>query len=170
MGNVTSHKLLPSATKSGQGNIFRSMCQKFCPWGRHAWQGGMGGGGGACVAREWVAGGTCMAGGHVYQGSCHAWLGSMCGRGHVWQGGVHGRGCAWQGPCMAGGVYGRYYEIRSMSRRYASHWNAFLLRMLEVLIRLFSPILGLEPRVIAHYFFTSTKEILMMMTDISYFF
>ena len=25
------------------------------------------------------------------------------------------------------GVRGRYYEIRSMSRQYASYWNAFLL-------------------------------------------
>ena len=36
-----SHSLLPPATKLGQGNIFRSMCQEFCP------QGGGGGGGGA---------------------------------------------------------------------------------------------------------------------------
>ena len=48
-------------------------------------------------------------------------------RGHVWQRGMHGRGaciavgCAWQG-----GVHGRYYEIWSMSGRYASYWNAFL--------------------------------------------
>ena len=57
--------LLPPATKLGQGNIFRSVCQEFCP----------------------------QAGG----------------------------GCAWQG-----GMRGRYYEIRSMSGRYASYWNAFL--------------------------------------------
>ena len=25
--------LLPPATKLGQGNIFRSVCQEFCPWG-----------------------------------------------------------------------------------------------------------------------------------------
>ena len=60
-------------------------------------------------------------------------------------------------------------RIWSMSGPYASYWNAFFLCMHEVLVRLFSPILGLEPRVIAHYFFTSTKEIVMMMTDISYF-
>ena len=69
--------------------------------------------------------------------------GSMCGRGHVWQGGwvgvhgrggMHGGGHAWWGACMAGGggaqgggMRGRYYEIRSMSGRYASYWNAFLL-------------------------------------------
>ena len=52
-------------------------------------------------------------------------------------GGMHGREHAWQGDawwaCMAGGLHGmhgppnRYYEIRSMSGRYASYWNAFLI-------------------------------------------
>ena len=50
-----------------------------------------------------MAGGACMAGG-------------VCGRG----------GMCSRGVCMAGGVRGRYYEIRSMSGRYASYWNAFL--------------------------------------------
>ena len=68
--------LLPLTTKFGQGNIFRSVCQEFCPRGR-----------GACMAE-----------------------------------GVHGRGA-----CLAGSVHGRYYEIWSMSGRYASYWNAFLL-------------------------------------------
>ena len=52
---------------------------------------------------------------------------------------MHGRGAMrgvglcvaggheWWGACVAGGVHGRYYEIRSMSGRYASYWNAFLL-------------------------------------------
>ena len=48
--------------------------------------------------------------------------GSVHGRGRAWHG-----GCAWQGACVAGGVRGRYYEIRSMSGQYASYWNAFLL-------------------------------------------
>ena len=30
------------------------------------------------------------------------------------------------GGMPGGGVHGRYYEIRSMSGRYASYWNAFL--------------------------------------------
>ena len=30
------------------------------------------------------------------------------------------------GACMVGGLRGRYYEIRSMSGRYASYWNEFL--------------------------------------------
>ena len=51
---------LPPATKLGQSNIFRSMCQEFC-LGGHAWQGGMHG----------------SRGGHVWQG---AWQG-----GHAWQ-------------------------------------------------------------------------------------
>ena len=42
-------------------------------------------------------------------------------------GGVRGGGHAWQGACKEGGVRGRYYEMRSMSGRYASYWNAFLL-------------------------------------------
>ena len=68
--------LLPPATKLGQGNIFRSVCQEFCPWGGHAWQGFV-----------------CMAGAHARQG--------VCGRGaHVWWGGMCSRGA-----CMVGGVY-----------------------------------------------------------------
>ena len=50
-----------------------------------------------------MAGGACMAGG-------------VCGRG----------GMCSRGVCMVGGMRGRYYEIRSMSGRYASYWNAFL--------------------------------------------
>ena len=45
----------------------------------------------------------------------HAWQG-----GYAWQGGsVHGRGA-----CVPQG----YHETRSMSGRYASYWNAFLLQ------------------------------------------
>ena len=63
------------------------------------------------------------------------------------QGGMHGRGACvtgavrGKGACMARGVYmagghawqvrGRYYGygIRSVSGRYASYWNAFLLTL-----------------------------------------
>ena len=82
-----------------------------------------------------------MAGGHAWQGGMHGrgHVGGMHGKGHAWW-----RGCAWQGSihgrgvCMAGGIHGsggmlgsggppsRYYEIRSMSGRYSSYWNAFL--------------------------------------------
>ena len=53
--------LLPPATKLGQGNIFRSVCQEFCPQGRGDVRGrrGMHGSG---------------------DGGC-AWRGGMCGRG-----------------------------------------------------------------------------------------
>ena len=69
--------------------------------------------------------------------------GGVHGRGCAWPGVVRGRGHVWQGVCMVGGVHGggmcgrghawhichppgRYCEIRSMSWRYASYWNAFL--------------------------------------------
>ena len=85
-----------------------------------AWWGVCGRGVGGCMA-------GCVHGGH-------AWGAFMAG-GHAWWGSMHGRGHAWwgQGACMAGGgcvaeggMRGRYYEIRSMSGRYASYWNAFL--------------------------------------------
>ena len=82
----------------GQGNIFRRLCQEFCPQG------------------AWFR--VCVCGCRVGR---HAWLpGGMCGcRGCVWlQWGVHG--------CLGWGCVG-YDEIRSMSGRYTSYWNAFLL-------------------------------------------
>ena len=80
--------------------------------------------------RAWLLGGACMV----------ALGGDMCGcsrgacvvapRGHAWLllGGMHG--CCWGGMCgCSGGMCGirRDTEIRSMSGRYASYWNAFLL-------------------------------------------
>ena len=57
--------------------------------------------GGTCVV---APGGACVVapGGHVLLFGGHAWL-------------------------HRGGVCGFFDEIRSMSRRYASYWNAFLL-------------------------------------------
>ena len=64
--------------------------------------------------------------------------GDVHGGGHVWWGTCMVGGHVWQGVCMAGGMCGngacmsctcppsRHYEIRSMSGRYASYWNAFL--------------------------------------------
>ena len=88
--------------------------------GGHMWQGGMHGRG------AYVARGACMAGG--MHGGGHAWQGGMHGRGHTWQGGMHGKGGVHgRVVCVVGGgMRGRYYEIRSMSGRYASYWNAFL--------------------------------------------
>ena len=94
--------------------------------------------GGTCVVARGVCmvalgGGACMVapGGHVW----------FYSRGHAWfyLGGMHG--LIW-GACMVlfggmhgfiqGGMHGffsffGYNEIRSMSGRYASYWNAFLL-------------------------------------------
>ena len=79
-----------------------------------------------------------QAGGHAWlQGVCMFW-GGMCGyggvhgcRGHVWlAGGMRGCGGACMvvgGACVvAGGACTGYNEIRSISGRYASYWNAFL--------------------------------------------
>ena len=92
---------------------------------------------------------TCLSVCHsVHRGRGHAWY----GRGHAWQGtcmageGMHAGGLVWQGTCMAGGMHSRGHvwwrhvwqgacvhhrlpppeQIRSMSWRYASYWNAFL--------------------------------------------
>ena len=66
--------------------------------------------------------------GRAWQGVCM--VGDMCGRGGMHGGGgmCGGRGHAWWGACMAGGGLRlgrkdpppRYYEIGSMSGRYAS--------------------------------------------------
>ena len=81
---------------------------------------------GVCVARGCAWQGACVTGGPAWWEACMAE--GMHG------GGMHGSGvciagwCAWQvaGHAWWEGVCGRYYEIRSMSRRYASYWNAFL--------------------------------------------
>ena len=100
-------------------------CLSFCPQEGAcmvAW--------GACVvARECVVapGGACMVAPRgvcvVARGACvvapgrgHA---SLLLGGHAWFSG----GCAW---FFRGGVRGFFDEIRSMTGRYASYWNAFL--------------------------------------------
>ena len=50
--------------------------------------------------------------------------GACMTEGRAWQGGVCGRGAP---PS-------RYYEIRSMSARYASYWNSFFLLKILYLI------------------------------------
>ena len=106
-----------------------------CAWlqGGHAWLwgvcmvvGGMRGCRGACM----VAGACVVAGGHAWllggmhgcRGACmvaggEAWLWGVCmvAGGWAWLGGMH--------DCW--GCIG-YDEIRSMSGRYTSYWNAFL--------------------------------------------
>ena len=91
------------------------------PGGGHAWLlpgGGVRGcsqGGGACV--------VALGGVHGFISGGHAWFYSG---GHVWfyLGGM--RGFIWGGACMVFSVFFGYNEIRSMSGRYASYWNAFL--------------------------------------------
>ena len=79
---IIKNVFLPPATKLGQGNIFRSVCQQFCP------QGGMHGCWRVCVV---LFGGLCMVlfGGHVwfYLGGVHGFI----------QGGMHG--FMWGGMC-----------------------------------------------------------------------
>ena len=84
--------------------------------------------------------GACMVlfGGHAWfysGGMCGFIWGGMCGftGGHAWFyfGGMHGfiRGHAWfysGGACMVFSFFFGHNEIRSMSGRYASYWNAFL--------------------------------------------
>ena len=88
---------------------------------------------GACVV---APGGACVValGGHVWLlpgGACMVAPGGAC---VVARGGVVAPGGACVvalggGACMValGGVHGFFDEIRSMSGRYASYWNAFLL-------------------------------------------
>ena len=105
----------------GQGNIFRSVCQEFCPHGGggRAWLqlgmcGCLGGGEGQHV---WLPGGMCgcqgacmVAGGCMVVGVCmvaggHAWLqgvACMVARGHVWLG---ERAWLWGACVVAGGVH-----------------------------------------------------------------
>ena len=132
---------LPPTTKLGQGYIFTGVCDSV-----HRGR-GMHGCRGVCMVAggcAWLPGACMVAGGCGCGGGMHGCQGGMRGcRGsmHCW-GGMHG--C--QGVCMVvGGMCGcwghawllgacvvtrgacmGYDEIRSMSGRYASYWNAFL--------------------------------------------
>ena len=118
----------------GQGNIFTPLCSQ----GGRAWL--LGGGMRGCSGggmRGCSRGGVCGCSG----GACRLLRGAWLLPGGV-RGCSHG-GYAWLlgGACMVapeggmrgcsgeGGVCGirRHTEIRSMSGRYASYWNAFLL-------------------------------------------
>ena len=112
--------ITPPTMKLGQGNIFRSVCQEFCPEGGHVWLlGGMHEARGCMVARGScvVAGGMCgwqggMHGcqgvGMVAGGMCGCWGACMVAGGHAWlpercvwlPGGMHGG----QGVCMVARV------------------------------------------------------------------
>ena len=116
--------LLPPANVVCEGYIFTGVCDSVNRGGMRGFiQGGM---------RVFVWG-VCMVllGGHswFYSGGVRGFIqGGMCG--FIW-GGMHG--FIW-GACVVlfgGGMRGfssffGYNEIRSMSGRYASYWNAFL--------------------------------------------
>ena len=119
--------LLPPANDVCEGYVFTGVCLSTT--------------GGACVV---------ALGGHAWllRGGGHAWLLWGCAwfllRGHAWffPGGVHGFfwGVGGMHGFFWGGVHGfsrgvrdffwgacvGYDEIRSMSGRYTSYWNAFL--------------------------------------------
>ena len=71
------------------------------------------------VGGAYMVGGACMVAGgmHSFRWACmvggHVWLWGVC----MVAGGMRGG----RGACMG------YDKIQSMSRRYASYWNAFLL-------------------------------------------
>ena len=105
---------LPPANVVCEGYVFTPVCDSV-NGGWHAWL---------------LPGGVCMV---AWGGMCGFFWGEAC---VVFSGGEHawffpGRGmrgfpggCAWF--FSGGGVCVGYDEIRSMSRRYASYWNAFL--------------------------------------------
>ena len=120
--NKRAECILVTARKRslGQGNIFTPVCHSV-----HR---------GACVVVggcAWLWG-ACMVVGGVHGCGGHVWLWGAC----MVAGGacVVVGGCAWLwGACMVvggcaclGGCIG-YDKIRSMSGRFASYWNAFLL-------------------------------------------
>ena len=126
--------------------IFSEACVNNSVQGGHAWLPGGGMHGFIRGVRGFIRGACVVlfSGGHAwfYSAGGHAWfyLGGACvvlfSGGHAWfysAGGMHG---FIQGTCVVlfrGGVHGffsfsRYNEIRSMSGRYASYWNAFLFK------------------------------------------
>ena len=120
MGNDKCHSVLKGSfitarkRSLGQGNVLSSVCQGFCS------QGGMCGDGGRGAWRV-----ACLVRGHAWRGVCvvGVW-------GAVHDGGMHGGGVCMVGGGVRGGggsVCGRYYEIQSMSERYASYCNVFSL-------------------------------------------
>ena len=144
---LKSWYLPPANEVLGQGNIFTPVCHSVHRGGHACLLGG---------ERVWLLGGACVVapGGHAwllwggvhgYSGACMhgcsrgacvvaregacmvAWGGV---RGFIWgacvvlfKGGMHG---LFGGACMVFQFFG-YNEIRSMSGRYASYWNASLL-------------------------------------------
>ena len=141
----------------GQGNIFTPVCHSVHRGGVHgcSWGDMRGCSGGACVVAQGGVNGCSRGACVVAPGGMHgcSWGGMRACSGGACvlaPGGVHGfiwGGMQWfylggmhgfiQGVCMVlfGGhawffsVFFGYNEIRSMSGRYASYWNAFLFEM-----------------------------------------
>ena len=109
---------LPPANEVCEGYVFTLICLSTGGGGVHGRGHACTAGGHACVAGGMRGRGACMAGRCTWQGVMHGRGTCMAGD-HAWQEGMRGRG-AWHTPP------GRYHEIRSMSGRYASYWNAFL--------------------------------------------
>ena len=82
MNNVNSRLTVITARKPslGQGNIFRRLCQLFCPTG-----------GGVCVVKWGMRG----KGGWGVHGKGACLAAGVHARGHAWHGGVHGKGGAY---------------------------------------------------------------------------
>ena len=146
---------LPPANEICEGYVFTGVCLDgacmvaggacMVGGGGHAWLwGGMHGCQGVCMVAggcAWLQGamhgcrGVCMVVGGMHGcGGC-AWLQGVC---------MVVGGCAWlRGACVVAGGHARlrgacvvaggacigHDEIRSMSGRYASYWNAFLLSL-----------------------------------------
>ena len=144
-GIYTNCLSLPPANEVCEGYVFTGVC--LSTLGGHAWfySGGKGGmrgfilggirgfiwggmhgfiwGAGACVVL--FGGGVCgfiRGSAWFYSGGAWFYLGG-CVHGFIW-GGMHG--FIWGGVRGFFSFFG-YNEIRSMSGRYASYWNAFLL-------------------------------------------
>ena len=109
--------LLPPSNEVCEGYVFTGVCLSTGRGGVHG-----------CRGHAWLWGVMCGCGGCMVVGG-YVWLWGACvfaGRCAWLQGGVCGcRGgmCGCRGACVG------YDEIRSMSGRYASYWNAFLLRL-----------------------------------------
>ena len=97
---------------SGVHVFFRGVCMVFS--GGHAW--------GFFGGHAWFFWGACV----VFWGGMHGFFQGAC---MVFWRGVHGffSGRACMVFFSGGGMHGLYNEIWSMSGRYASYWNAFLL-------------------------------------------
>ena len=128
------HCFLPPANEVCEGYVFTGVCHSVHRGGVRGCSGGVHGcSGGGMRGCSWGVVHGCSGGG---MRGC-SWGGSVW---FLW-GGMHGcsgGACmvAPRGACVValggawllrGGMHGFFDEIRSMSRRYASYWNAFLL-------------------------------------------